>query len=235
MDNIVWVEEISKEDKSKIEEVVNSFPDIQPTFCGGFSEIYVVDKKYAIKRTFYYHADEIIDNPDTGVDQEGLPIECVLQSDKYILSQMRGHKNFPVLYGYTGNKDPEKDLVHDDIVIMEYLQGSNLKKIIEEYCSKEKRWEIVSTMEGPVKKVIIDILNIGWYPVDLRFRCIYPNGKFDNFKLIDFNLYQEIYYMKENGSIIDFSDPLKLADEIWNRVVKYELGDGFNFTKDVAI
>jgi len=222
-DDIVWVEEISKEDKSKIEEVVNNFPKVLPTFRGGFSEIYVVDKKYAIKRTFYYHGDEVIDNPDAGADSSGFPIERILQSDKYLLRQMKGHKNFPTLYGYTGNLKWEEDMVHEDIVIMDYLAGPNLKDLIERCRTRKQQWEIIKKLENPIKKVIVDILNAGWYPVDLRFRCIYPDEECNDFKLIDYNLYQTIDYMIENDSTIDFSDPVKLANSIWERLVKREM------------
>ena len=50
----------------------------------------------------------------------GDPIECIVQSDKHLLNQMKDHKTFQFLRLY-GNLDPDKDCVNEDIVIMEYL------------------------------------------------------------------------------------------------------------------
>ena len=220
MDPIIWVEEIDSRDKARIEEVVKNLSNMTPDYSGGFSDIYVVGD-YAIKRTFYNHVDDTIDHPDADLDTEGYPIECILQSDKYLLSQMRGHNNFPVLYGYTGDLEPENDCVHEDVVIMDFLKGPSLDDLLM-HNTRDQKDNILSRLEKPIKKVLADIIYAGWYPVDFRFRCVYPHEK-DGFKLIDYNLYQSIEYMKMNDSVIDFSDPKKLANKIWECVVDYEL------------
>ena len=226
---IQWVRDIDSEDKLRIYQTIDNLCFVEPDFSGGFSDIYIVGN-YAIKKTVYNPIDDVIDHPDAGVDDSGDPIECIVQSDKYLLNQMKDHKNFPVFYGYTGNLDPDKDCVNEDIVIMEYLSGQNLDEILSKCNSPKEKASLISKLSGLIKKALVDIINAGWYPVDFRFRCIYPQGEKDNFKLIDYNLYQCIDYMKSHGSTIDFSDPFRLASKIWESVLEYEPNKKFPYS-----
>lgn len=84
---IQWVRDIDSEDKLRIYQTIDNLCFVEPDFSGGFSDIYIVGN-YAIKKTVYNPIDDVIDHPDAGVDDSGDPIECIVQSDKYLLNQI---------------------------------------------------------------------------------------------------------------------------------------------------
>lgn len=49
--------------------------------------------------------------------------------------------------------------------------------------TREQKELLLAKFEKTIKKVLVDILNAGWYPVDFRLRCIYPRGNKGDFKI----------------------------------------------------
>lgn len=215
---IQWTREIDTKNKARIYETVDNLFFIEPNYSGFFSDIYVVGD-YAIKRTYYNHTGDVLDHPHASVDRGGDPIECVLQSDKYLLSQMDGHKHLPTIYGYTGSLDANRDDVREDLVVMDFLTGPSLEEVLKSCKTKYAKKRILSEFEQAIKNTLVDILQMGWLPVDFRLRCVYPYTQ-RGLKIIDYNMYQRIEYMEMNGSVIDFSNPAEVAAEFWNMAIK---------------
>ena len=87
---------------------------------------------------------------------------------------MRGHNNFPVLYGYTGDLESENDCVHEDVVIMDFLKGPSLDDLLM-HNTRDQKNNILSRLEKPIKKVLADIIYaaVSYTHLDVYKRQLY--------------------------------------------------------------
>lgn len=208
---IKWINDISEEDKFVVESLINRVNEVNANHLdisidaiaaefnlrveeGGFSDIFFY-KDYALKYTSSW---------DYELDNEELRTDLILQSDGEVVSSLKQFGGFdsllPTIYAENANW-----------VVMDRMKGRNLAEIYLE----EKKTVISDDIEAIVLPYIENCINAGWYPLDLRMRCIYPEEP-NGLKIIDFNLYQTVSHLQEENADIDWTLPTKeLAEELY--------------------
>lgn len=193
---MIWTENISPEEKKGLTDFIVKIQqgDIEKNDSGGFSDIFFLNN-FAIKHTSFWDYDEL----NWGNDLTDL----VLQSDSKILQEVKS-TFLPKLIGYS------KD---GDFVISEKMNGISL------YDSILHGQHLTDEIESNCIQYLTDVLKSGWMPLDFSFRCIFPYEE-SGLKVIDYNLYQELDYLKEMG-FEDFDLELpaeEIAQLFWNQI-----------------
>jgi serine/threonine protein kinase len=176
--------------ESEIEQMSYDFPE--PIGNGQFADCYEIDG-LIVKRTHY---DVLDDNWN-----ENLQVELNFTLDHYIMEDLQHLNCIPVLYGFSEGYS-------DSYTIMEKVPGEDLETFLlkGEQLTKEREEAIVEGLES--------VLEGGYYPCDLGMEDIYL--KDEKVTFIDFNVFQEMDYLRLENANLDFSKTNReLAEAFW--------------------
>lgn len=203
---LIWKKPIGEDKWIKVEKMVNQILIMEqqssyaPDADGGFSDIFFLDE-FAIKYTSFWDYDELTDE-DSRIDLE-------LHSDAELIEAAGDCPFVPKLFAQSTD---------GCFVIMERMFGTNL----EDHVNQGGTW--TAKIENDCIAFVTSVINCGWFPFDFNFRCIYPFEK-GGLKVIDFNMYQEISYLKDRDyQEYDLTLPAKeLARQVVGNMKEIEM------------